>query len=144
MLHPAVLALRFIIVVGLLACAGAQTAMVLAAVNTFGESWQKLVTSTIVFLVLLAVEVAAIAVWQLLALIDETPTDLAKASRPLSTVMAAFLAIAALLWIFALALAPTEVAPGIVLLIGILGLAALGVALVVYIQRHLIQNYSAE
>lgn len=48
MLRPAVIALKAIIVLGLLACMGAQTAMVLAAVNTFGESLQKLVTSTIV------------------------------------------------------------------------------------------------
>ncbi|AIT60935.1 hypothetical protein [Corynebacterium doosanense] len=144
MLRPAVIALKAIIVLGLLACMGAQTAMVLAAVNTFGESLQKLVTSTIVFLVLLAVEVAAFAIWQLLALIDETPTDFANASRPLATVMAAFMAIAVFLWIFGLTLAPTDVAPGIVLLIGILGLAALGVALLVDIQRHLLLRYSAE
>lgn len=144
MLRPAILALRAIIILGLLACLGAQTAMVLAAVNTFGESWQKVATSVFVIAILLAVEVAAVAVWQVLGLIDAHRLAFAQASRPLATIMASFVAIAAFLWAFGLVLAPTEVAPGIILLFGILGLAALAVALIVYIQRHLLRSYSAE
>ncbi|MFG3283217.1 DUF2975 domain-containing protein [Streptomyces sp. NPDC048111] len=96
---------------------------------------------TIVVLVIACAEVVLMCVWRLATMARRGTVFSRSAFRYVDLVTGAFLTAAVLLWVLGAVLAPGEaVAPGVVLLIGGMGLAVLGVALVVVVLRMLLHQ----
>jgi hypothetical protein len=93
----------------------------------------------IVVLGMLSAEVVLVCVWQLVTMVRRGTVFSPAAFRYVHIVIGAFTAAALLTFVLGAVLAPGEaVAPGVVLLIGGIGLAILGVALVVTVLRMLL------
>lgn len=93
----------------------------------------------IVVLGMLSAEVVLVCVWQLVTMVRRGTVFSPAAFRYVHIVIGAFTAAALLTFALGVVLAPGEaVAPGVVLLIGGIGLAILGVALVVTVLRMLL------
>jgi hypothetical protein len=93
----------------------------------------------IVVLGMLSAEVVLVCVWQLVTMVRRGTVFSPAAFRYVHIVIGAFTAAALLTFALGAVLAPGEaVAPGVVLLIGGIGLAILGVALVVTVLRMLL------
>ncbi|NEC66217.1 DUF2975 domain-containing protein [Streptomyces sp. SID9727] len=84
-------------------------------------------------------ETVLVCVWRLAAMARRGTVFSGSAFRYVDLVTGAFAGAALLLWTLGTVLAPGEaVAPGVVLLIGVVGLAVFGVALVVLVLRTLL------
>lgn len=84
-------------------------------------------------------EIVLTCVWRLVTMVRRETVFSPSAFRYVDLATGAFAGAAFLLWVLGVVLAPGEaVAPGVVLLIGGLGLAVLGVALVVLVLRMLL------
>ncbi|TRV74912.1 DUF2975 domain-containing protein [Streptomyces sp. 130] len=84
-------------------------------------------------------ETVLVCVWRLAAMARRGTVFSSPAFRYVDVVTGAFAGAALLLWTLGAVLAPGEaVAPGVVLLIGVVGLAVFGVALVVLVLRTLL------
>jgi hypothetical protein len=93
----------------------------------------------IVVLGMLSAEVVLVCVWKLVTMVRRGTVFSPAAFRYVHIVIGAFTAAALLTFALGAVLAPGEaVAPGVVLLIGGIGLAILGVALVVTVLRMLL------
>ncbi len=93
----------------------------------------------IVILGVAAAQVVLVCVWRLLSLVRRGTLFSREAFRYVDVVIGAFAAAALLVFALGVLLAPGEaVAPGIVLLLGGIGLGVLGVALVVLVVRMLL------
>jgi hypothetical protein len=93
----------------------------------------------IVVLGMLSAEVVLVCVWKLVTMVRRGTVFSPAAFRYVHIVIGAFTAAALLTFALGVVLAPGEaVAPGVVLLIGGIGLAILGVALVVTVLRMLL------
>ncbi|NED13930.1 DUF2975 domain-containing protein [Streptomyces sp. SID9124] len=93
----------------------------------------------IIVLGVVCAETVLVCVWRLLTMARGGTVFSRPAFRYVDGVTGAFGGAAVLLWALGAVLAPGEaVAPGIVLLIGVAGLAVLGVALIVLVLRVLL------
>jgi hypothetical protein len=93
----------------------------------------------IVVLAVLAAQVVLVCVWRLVTMVRRGTVFSPAAFRYVHIVIGAFVAAALLVFALGVLLAPGEaVAPGVVLLLGGVGLAVLGVALVVLVLRMLL------
>ncbi|GAA3399162.1 DUF2975 domain-containing protein [Streptomyces roseoviridis] len=139
-----VLALRAVLVMLLAGSVFVQTVMVpLLAIDMNGldADVAHLRTPVLVILVLgvVTVQVVLACVWRLVTMVRRGTVFSHAAFRYVHVVIGAVVAAALLVFSLGVVLAPGEaVAPGIVLLIGGLGLAVLGVALVVLVLRMLL------
>ncbi|MER7518306.1 DUF2975 domain-containing protein [Streptomyces sp. NPDC126499] len=139
-----VLALRAVLVMLLAGSVFVQTVMVpLLAIDMNGLDPEvaHLRTPVLVILVLgvVTVQVVLGCVWRLVTMVRRGTVFSHAAFRYVHVVIGAVVAAALLVFSLGVVLAPGEaVAPGIVLLIGGLGLAVLGVALVVLVLRMLL------
>ncbi|WP_349828570.1 DUF2975 domain-containing protein [Brevibacterium litoralis] len=97
-----------------------------------------LLVLTVVIAGLACVEVVLHGTWRLLTLVARSTVFTRASFRHVHRIIGALLVATALLWILGAVLAPTEIAPGAVLLVGIAGLAVLGVALIVLVIRALL------
>lgn len=124
---------------------------VLIPIGLFDDTEDKAVESiripvlVIIFLGVLAGQVVVVCVWRLLTMVKRGTVFSTAAFRYVDVIMGAFTAAALLIFAFAGVLAhrnraytADEVPPGIILVIGGLGMAALGVALVVLVLRMLL------
>ncbi|MET9957334.1 DUF2975 domain-containing protein [Streptomyces sp. NPDC006339] len=139
-----VLALRAVLVLLLAGSVFVQAVMVpLLAIDMKGldEEVAHLRTPVLVIIVLgvVTVQVVLGCVWRLVTMVRRGTVFSYAAFRYVHIVIGAVVAAALLVFALGVVLAPGEaVAPGIVLLIGGLGLAVLGVALVVLVLRMLL------
>jgi hypothetical protein len=93
----------------------------------------------IVVLGVLMAQVCAVCVWRLLTMVRRGTVFTPAAFRWVDTIIGAIAVAAALCFVLGTVLARSEaVAPGVVLLLGVLGVLVAGVALVVWVQRRLL------
>jgi hypothetical protein len=137
----AVGALRAVIVAALVGSAFVQTVMValLWADLDGAPAARRVAVVTIAVLGIAVVQVCAVCVWRLLSMVTRDTVFRAEAMRYVDTIIAAIAVGAVLVFSFGVVLAPGEaVAPGVVLLVGGLGVLVTGVALVVAVLRLLL------
>ncbi|GAB2996514.1 DUF2975 domain-containing protein [Streptomyces pseudoechinosporeus] len=140
----AVLALRVVLVVLLVGSVFVLAVMVpLLAIDMegFNADVAHLRTPFLVIAVLgvVTVQVVLVCVWRLVAMVRRGTVFSHAAFRYVDVVTGAFVAAALLVFALGVVLAPGEaVAPGVVLLLGGVGLAVLGVALIVLVLRMLL------
>jgi hypothetical protein len=137
-----VLALRAVIVALLVGSVFAQTVMVALLADDVEDS--VLADRSIPILVItvlgaVTVQVVLVCVWRLVTMVRLGTVFSHAAFRYVHIVTGAFVAAAFLVFALGVVLAPGEaVAPGVVLVVGGVGLAVLGVALIVLVLRMLL------
>jgi hypothetical protein len=137
-----VLALRAVIVALLVGSVFAQTVMVALLADDVEDS--VLADRSIQILVItvlgaVTVQVVLVCVWRLVTMVRLGTVFSHAAFRYVHIVTGAFVAAAFLVFALGVVLAPGEaVAPGVVLVVGGVGLAVLGVALIVLVLRMLL------
>ncbi|MCP3770038.1 DUF2975 domain-containing protein [Streptomyces sp. MAR25Y5] len=139
-----VLALRAVLVVLLAGSAFVQAVMVPLLAMDFDDADAALasVRTPVIVIVVLGVvtaQVVLVCVWRLVAMVRRGTVFSLGTFRYVHVVIGAFVAAAFLVFALAVVLAPGEaVAPGVVLLLGGVVVAILGVALVVLVLRMLL------
>ena len=141
----AVLALRVVLVALLGGSLFVQTVMVALLSRDLAEDFDPEIANlripilTIVVLGILACQVVLVCVWRLVTMVRRGTVFSHASFRYVDVVIGAIVAAALVVFALGFVLAPGEaVAPGIVLIIGGVGLAVLGVALVVVVLRMLL------
>ena len=137
-----IIALRVVIALCLVGSLFVQVVLVpLFWVDLEGEAlWGRITLVVIIVLGILTMQVSAICIWQLLSMVRKGSVFSNAAFRYVDVVFGAVAAASVLFFILAAVLAPGGTAPGIVGLIGGLGLAVAGVALVVLVLRMLLEQ----
>jgi hypothetical protein len=100
--------------------------------------WLRVTLVVLVVLGIVTLQVVAVCVWRLLAMVRRGTVFSPAAFRYVDTIIAAITVAAVLVLGVAVALAPTTAAPGLVGLLCGAALVVAGVALVVYVQRMLL------
>ncbi|MGW5615402.1 DUF2975 domain-containing protein [Streptomyces sp. NPDC003877] len=140
----AVAALRAVLVVllaGSLFVQGVMVPLLAVDMNGLKPEYAYLRTPILVILVLgvVSAQVVLVCVWRLVTMVRRGTVFSPGAFRYVHIVIGAFVAAACLVFALGVVLAPGEaVAPGVVLLLGGVALAVLGVALVVLVLRMLL------
>ncbi len=140
MRNVTILALRGVLAVALAGSLFVQVVMVplfwadLAGV----PDWLRISLVVLILLGIVTLQVVAVCVWRLLAMVREGTVFSPAAFRYVDTIIGAIAVAAVLVFGVAVALAPATVAPGVVGLICGAALVVAGVALVVYVQRMLL------
>jgi hypothetical protein len=137
-----IIALRVVIALCLVGSLFVQIVLVpLLWVDLEGEAlWGRITLVVIIVLGILTMQVSAICIWQLLSMVRKGSVFSNAAFRYVDVVFGAVATASVLFFILAAVLAPGGTAPGIVGLIGGLGLAVAGVALVVLVLRMLLEQ----
>ncbi|WP_030183050.1 DUF2975 domain-containing protein [Streptomyces violaceorubidus] len=137
-----VLALRAVLVALLVGSVFVQTVMaVLLAVDVGDSALSGRVVPILTIMVLgvVTAQIVLVCVWRLVTMVRRGTVFSLAAFRHVHRMIGAFLAASLLIFALGVVLAPGEaVAPGVVLLLGVAGLAVLGVALVVLVLRVLL------
>ncbi|AGF72322.1 transmembrane transport protein [Corynebacterium halotolerans YIM 70093 = DSM 44683] len=125
---------------GLVGCLFVQTVMAFLIFRDLAGApdFARYLIPAIVVLGVLTVEVAMVCVWRLLTMVRRGTVFSTSSFRYVDVITDAIAAASVLTFALGAVLAPTTVAPGVVLLLGGLGLLIAGVALVVYVQRALL------
>src|SRR5262245_33212461 len=135
-------ALRAVLVVVLAGTVFVQAGMVWALVSGSDPEDGSLPLTAlraITILGMASVQVALVCVWRLVTMVRRGTVFSHAAFRYVDGVIGAIVAAALLVFAFGFILAPgEEVAPGVILLIGGIGVATLGVALIVVLLRMLL------
>jgi len=137
-----IIALRVVIALCLVGSLFVQVVLVpLFWVDLEGEAlWGRITLVVIIVLGIMTMQVSAICIWQLLSMVRKGSVFSNAAFRYVDVVFGAVATASVLFFILAAVLAPGGTAPGIVGLIGGLGLAVAGVALVVLVLRMLLEQ----
>ncbi|MGX1131325.1 hypothetical protein RKD49_003515 [Streptomyces glaucescens] len=134
-----VLALRAVLVALLGGALFVQVVMVPLLAADLRDFGLRVPLIVIVLLGLVTAEVVLVCVWRLVTMVRRGTVFSHGAFRYVHVVIGAMAAAALLVFALGVVLAPGEaVAPGVVLLIGGVGLAVLGVALIVLVLRMLL------
>ncbi|RHW23309.1 DUF2975 domain-containing protein [Nocardioides immobilis] len=146
----AVLALRTVLVIGLLGTAFVQVVMVplLAidlsdvddpALDDLGLPWQAIAFLVIVVLGIITVQVTMVCVWRLLTMVRRGTVFSDGAFRYVDIVIGSIACASLLTFALGTVLAPGDAAaPGTVLMIGGVGVLVAGMAILVYVLRSLL------
>lgn len=131
---------RVIIALSLLGSVLVQVVILpLVWIDLEGEAlWGRILLVAIAALSILCLQVGAIAVWRLLGLVRRGSVFSDAAFRWVDLIIGAIVMLSALVLVLAVALAPGEVAPGVVALLCGASLVIAGVALVVVVMRALL------
>ena len=137
-----IIALRVVIAMCLVGSLLVQVVLVpLFWVDLEGEAlWGRITLVVIIVLGIVTMQVSAVCIWQLLSMVRKGSVFSDAAFRYVDVVFGAVATASVLFFILAAVLAPGGTAPGIVGLIGGLGLAVAGVALVVLVLRMLLEQ----
>ena len=135
-------ALRVVIVLVLIGSVFVQTVMVpLLAIDLDEADDVRLPVLVIVVLGIVTIQVTAVCVWRLLTMVRTGTVFSPAAFRYVDIVIGAIAVACLLTFALGVTLAPGEdVAPGVVLLIGGLGVIVAGVALIVLVLRMLLSQ----
>jgi hypothetical protein len=134
-----VLALRAVLMGLLAGSVFVQAVMVPLLAADMGDFGRRTPVVVIVLLGLVTAQVVLVCVWRLVTMVRRGTVFSHGAFRYVHIVIGTMTAAALLIFTLGVVLAPGEaVAPGIVLLIGGVGLAVLGVALIVLVLRMLL------
>ncbi|MEV5312571.1 DUF2975 domain-containing protein [Streptomyces sp. NPDC052610] len=134
-----VLALRAVLVALLAGALFVQAVMVPLLAADLRDFGPRVPVVVIVLLGLVTAEVVLVCVWRLVTMARRGTVFSHGAFRYVHVVIGAMTAAALLVFALGVVLAPGEaVAPGVVLLVGGVGLAVLGVALIVLVLRMLL------
>jgi hypothetical protein len=135
-------ALRVVIVLVLIGSVFVQTVMVpLLAIDLDEADDVRLPVLAIVVLGIVTIQVTALCVWRLLTMVRTGTVFSPAAFRYVDIVIGAIAVACLLTFALGVTLAPGEdVAPGVVLLIGGLGVIVAGVALIVLVLRMLLSQ----
>ncbi|HRO29029.1 MULTISPECIES: DUF2975 domain-containing protein [Micrococcaceae] len=135
-----VLALRGVLALALAGSLVVQVVMVpLFWADLAGApDWFRVSLVVLVVLGIVTLQVVAVCVWRLLAMVRRGTVFSPAAFRYVDAIIAAIAAAAVLVLGVAVVLAPTAAAPGVVGLVCGAALVVAGVALVVYVQRTLL------
>jgi hypothetical protein len=135
-------ALRVVIVLVLIGSVFVQTVMVpLLAIDLDEADDVRLPVLVIVVLGIVTIQVTALCVWRLLTMVRTGTVFSPAAFRYVDIVIGAIAVACLLTFALGVTLAPGEdVAPGVVLLIGGLGVIVAGVALIVLVLRMLLSQ----
>lgn len=138
-----VLALRAVLVALLAGTLFVQTLMVALPATGIDESGvladRRTPILVITVLGAVTVQVVLVCVWRLVTMVRHGTVFSHAAFRYVHMVIGAFVAAALLVFALGVVLAPgEEVAPGIVLLLGVVSLAVFGIALIVLVLRMLL------
>jgi hypothetical protein len=143
--HLPVLALRIVLAIALVSCVIVQTVMVPLLATDLEQDFDADVASVrvpIIIVVVLGVgvvEVCAVCVWRLLTMVRTGTVFSPGAFRFVDTIIGAIAFAALLAFGLGAVLAPGEsVAPGVVLLVGGVGVVVAGIALIVLVMRTLL------
>lgn len=142
MRHGTILLLKVVIALALAGSVVLQ-AMILPAVwrDLEGEAlWGRITLVSIAALGILTMQVFAVCVWMLLTRVRRGSIFQASSFRPVDVIIGAITTAAALAFALAALLAPGEVAPGAVGLIGGAGLVLAGFALLVVVMKALLRQ----
>jgi hypothetical protein len=134
-----VLALRVVLVAGLAGSLFVQGVMVPLLAADLEEVDVRVPVLVIVVLGIVTIQVTMVCVWRLLTMVRRGTVFSHAAFRYVDVVFGAIVVASLLAFALGVALAPGEdVAPGVVLLIGGVGVLVAGVALVVLVLRMLL------
>ena len=135
-------ALRVILACGLAGSVFVQVVMVPLFAQDLAEAGApemlRVWIPVILVLGIVTIQVAMVCVWRLLTMVSKGTVFSLAAFRWVDVIVVSALCAALLCFALGLVLAPTEVPPGVVLLIGGAGGLAVGVALVVLVMRALL------
>ncbi len=146
----AVLALRAVLVIGLLGSAFVQVVMVPLLAIDFSDvedpaldnldlPWQAIAFLVIVVLGIVTLQVTMVCVWRLLTMVRRGTVFSDGAFRYVDIVIGAIACASLLTFALGTVLAPGDAAaPGIVLMIGGVGVLVAGMAILVYVLRSLL------
>ncbi|MGB3953948.1 MAG: DUF2975 domain-containing protein [Brooklawnia sp.] len=133
-------ALRTVLVLAMLGSLFVQVFMVpLMADDLVGApDWFRTALLTIIILAVVAVQVTMVCIWQLLTMVRRSTVFSEAAFRYVDVIIGAIAAASLLTFGLGGVLAPTSVAPGVVLLVGGAALLAAGMALLIVVMRALL------
>jgi Protein of unknown function (DUF2975) len=140
--HIAIALLRVVIGLSIAGSLFVQVWMMPIIWNDLGgvPVWLRATAVTLLVLGIVTLQVVAVCVWQLLTMVRRGLVFSHEAFRYVDVVIGAITAASVITAVFAVMLAPGEVAPGIVGLICGASLVIGGVALVVYVLRMLLMQ----
>ncbi|GAB3648106.1 DUF2975 domain-containing protein [Glycomyces tarimensis] len=137
-----VLALRIVLAVGLAGTLWVQAMLIPLLIVDIAEAGGpytlRVMIAAVLELGVVTIQVTAVCVWRLLTMVRRGTVFSHAAFRYVDIIIGAFAAAAVLTFAFAVILAPTPVAPGLVLLICVAALMAAGIALIVLVLRMLL------
>jgi len=104
------------------------------------ELWGRIALVIIAVLGVATLQVFGVCVWMLLTKVRRGSIFQPSSFRYVDVIIGAILAAAVLAWILAALLAPGDAAPGIIALIGGIGVALAGMALLVVVMKALLRQ----
>jgi hypothetical protein len=105
-----------------------------------GELWGRILIVGIVVVGVATMQVFAVCVWMLLTRVRRGSIFAESSFRFVNVIIGAILVAAALTFVLAAVLAPGEIAPGVVALIGGAGVVLCGMALLVGVMKALLRQ----
>ncbi|MCK2025967.1 MULTISPECIES: DUF2975 domain-containing protein [Microbacterium] len=136
------IALQVVIALALLGSLVVQTVIApLVYADLEGEAtWARITLVAILVLGVATMQVFGVCVWILLRKVRRGSLFSTSSFRFVDTIIGAILAAAVLAWVLAALLAPGEMAPGVVALIGGAGVVLAGMALLVVVMKALLRQ----
>ena len=135
-------ALRVVIALALVGSLIVQTVGVPLVWNDLegAEPWGRIALVIIAVLGVATLQVFGVSVWMLLTKVRRGSIFQPSSFRYVDVIIGAILAAAVLAWILAALLAPGDAAPGIIALIGGIGVVLAGMALLVVVMKALLRQ----
>lgn len=135
-------ALRVVIALALIGSLIVQTVGVPLVWNDLegAEPWGRIALVIIAVLGVATLQVFGVCVWMLLTKVRRGSIFQPSSFRYVDVIIGAILAAAVLAWILAALLAPGDAAPGIIALIGGIGVVLAGMALLVVVMKALLRQ----
>ncbi|MGH3689355.1 MAG: DUF2975 domain-containing protein [Microbacterium sp.] len=137
-----IVVLRIVIAVALLGSVAVQALIVPLLWLDLGESelWGRILLVSLVVLGVGTLQVFGVCVWGLLTKVRRDSIFSESSFRYVNVIIGSIVAAAVLTWILAALLSKTDIAPGVVALIGGAGVVLAGMALLVVVMKALLRQ----